>query len=53
MLIALLVVVGIDLVVVAAAAVPGLASRRWVKQQPGEFSGAVRVVRSCRGPASR
>jgi hypothetical protein len=38
MLIALLVALGVDLVAVFV-----LGRRRWVKRQPGEFAGAIRV----------
>jgi hypothetical protein len=43
MLIALLVVLGVDLAVVAAFAALVFARRRWLKRQPGEFLGAIRV----------
>ena len=43
MLIALLVVLGVDLIVVVAFAALVLGRRRWLKRQPGEFRGAVRV----------
>jgi hypothetical protein len=43
MLIALLVVLGVDLIVVAAFAASVFGRRRWLKQQPGEFAGAIRV----------
>ena len=43
MLIALLVVLGIDLIVIVAFAVVVLGRRRWLKRQPGEFTGAIRV----------
>jgi hypothetical protein len=43
MLIALLAVLGVDLLVlVAVAAVLG--RRRWLERQPGEFAGAIRVT---------
>jgi hypothetical protein len=42
-LIALLVVLGVDLAVVVAFAVFMLGRRRWLKRQPGEFAGAIRV----------
>jgi Protein of unknown function (DUF2550) len=45
MLIALLVVLGVDLIVVVAFAALVLGRRRWLKRQPGEFAGAVRVSR--------
>ena len=43
MLIALLVVLGVDLVVVVALVALVLGRRRWLKRQPGEFPGAIRV----------
>ena len=43
MLIALLIVLGVDLIVVAAFAAFVLGRRRWLKRQPGEFAGAIRV----------
>jgi hypothetical protein len=43
MLIALLIVLGVDLVVVAAFVAFVLGRRRWLKRQPGEFAGAIRV----------
>ena len=43
MLIALLVVLGVDLIVVVAFAALVLGRRRWLKKQPGEFAGAIRV----------
>ena len=43
MLIALLVVLGVDLAVVAAFAAFVFGRRRWLKRQPGEFAGAIRV----------
>ena len=43
MLIALLVVLGVDLIVVAAFAAFVFGRRRWLKRQPGEFAGAIRV----------
>ena len=44
MLIALLAVLGVDLVVVVAFVLLMLGRRRWVKRQPGAFRGAIRVV---------
>lgn len=44
MLIALLAVLGVDLVVLVAFAVFVLARKRWVKRQPGVFAGAIRVA---------
>jgi hypothetical protein len=43
MLIALLVVLGVNLIVVGAFAVLVFGRRRWLKRQPGEFAGAIRV----------
>ncbi len=43
MLIALLVVLGVDLIVVVAFAASVFGRRRWLKRQPGEFAGAIRV----------
>src|SRR5438552_18880232 len=43
MLIALLIVLGVNLIVVGAFAVIVFGRRRWVKRQPGEFAGAIRV----------
>jgi hypothetical protein len=43
MLIALLAVLGVDLAVVVAVAVFVFGRRRWLKRQPGEFAGAIRV----------
>src|SRR3954468_16413495 len=43
MLIGLLIVLGVNLVVVVAVAVLVLGRRRWLKRQPGEFAGAIRV----------
>jgi hypothetical protein len=42
-LIALLVVLGVDLIVVVALAALVLGRRRWLKRQPGQFVGAIRV----------
>jgi hypothetical protein len=42
-LIALLAVLGVDLVVLIAFAALVLGRRRWLKRQPGEFVGAVRL----------
>jgi uncharacterized protein DUF2550 len=44
MLIALLVVLGVDLVVVVALLAVVIARRRWLKRQPGDFQGAIRVA---------
>jgi Protein of unknown function (DUF2550) len=43
MLIALLVVLGVDLIIVIAFAVLVLGRRRWLKRQPGEYAGAIRM----------
>jgi len=43
MLIALLVVLGVDLIVVVAIAALVFERRRWLKRQPDEFVGAIRV----------
>ena len=43
MLIALLAVLGVDLIVVVAFAALVFGRRRWLKRQPGEFAGAIRV----------
>ncbi len=43
MLIALLIVLGVDLIVVVAFAAFMFGRRRWLKRQPGEFAGAIRV----------
>ena len=40
---AVLAVLGIDLIVIAAFLLLLLGRRRWLKRQPGEFAGAVRV----------
>ena len=42
-LIALLIALGVDLIVVVAFAVLVFGRRRWLKRQPGEFAGAIRV----------
>jgi hypothetical protein len=42
-LIALLVVVGVDLAVVLALALLVILHNRWLKRQPGEFAGAIRA----------
>lgn len=44
MLIALLAVLGVDLVVVAGVAAAAVSRRAWVSRQPGAFKGAVRVT---------
>jgi hypothetical protein len=42
-LIALLVVLGVDLIVIVAFAAFVVGRRRWLKRQPGEFAGKIRV----------
>jgi hypothetical protein len=42
-LIALLIALGVDLIVIVAFAVIVLGRKRWLKRQPGEFAGAIRV----------
>ncbi len=44
MLIALLVVLGVDLIVVVIVAAIVIGRRRWLKRQPGEFAGTIRVT---------
>jgi hypothetical protein len=44
-LIALLIASGVDLAVVVAVEVLVLGRKRWLKRQPGEFAGAIRVPR--------
>jgi Protein of unknown function (DUF2550) len=44
MLIALLVLLGVDLIVVVVLAALLLGRRRWLKRQPGAFAGAIRVT---------
>jgi hypothetical protein len=43
MLIALLAILGVDLIVIAVLLVFVLSRKRWVKRQPGSFSGVIRV----------
>jgi hypothetical protein len=43
MLIALLAVLGVDLIVIVVLVGAMLGRRRWVKRQPGAFAGAIRV----------
>jgi hypothetical protein len=43
MLIALLLALGVDLIVVVAFAAFVVGRRLWLKRQPGEFAGAIRV----------
>lgn|SRR5512132_2647754 len=45
MLIALLAILGVNLIVIVIFAATVLGRRRWLKQQTGEFFGAVRVTR--------
>ena len=44
MLIALLAILGVNLIVLVALAAVVFGRRRWLKRQPGEFVGAVRVT---------
>src|SRR5258705_11139695 len=44
MLIALLAVLGVDLIVIAGLLAAVLTRRRWVRHQPGAFEGAIRVA---------
>ena len=44
MLIALLAILGVDLIVIVILAAIVLGRRRWLKEQTGEFFGAVRVT---------
>lgn len=44
MLIALLAVLGVDLIVIVVVLAAVLTRRRWVSRQPGAFKGAIRVV---------
>jgi hypothetical protein len=44
MLIALLALLGVDLIVIVAFVVFVLARKRWVMRQPGAFRGAIRVA---------
>jgi hypothetical protein len=43
LLIALLAVLGVNLIVLVAFAALVVSRRRWLKRQPGEFTGAIRV----------
>jgi hypothetical protein len=45
MLIALLAILGVDLIVIVVFAVFVFGRRRWLKRQPAEFAGAIRVPR--------
>ncbi|WP_030621592.1 DUF2550 family protein [Streptomyces fulvoviolaceus] len=44
MLVALLAVLGVDLIVILAFRIAVLLRRRWVRRQTGAFKGAIRVV---------
>jgi Protein of unknown function (DUF2550) len=44
MLIALLAVLGVDLIVIVVLLAAVLSRKRWVKRQPGVFHGAIRVA---------
>src|SRR6266550_3683970 len=44
MLIALLAVLGVDLVVIVVLLAVVVSRKRWVKRQPGAFPGAIRVA---------
>lgn len=44
MLVTLLIVLGVDLIVIAALAAFVVGRRRWLRRQPGEFAGAIRVI---------
>jgi Protein of unknown function (DUF2550) len=44
MIIALLVVLGVDLIAIVAVVAGVISRRRWLKRQPGEFAGAIRVA---------
>ena len=43
MLIALLIALGVELIVIVAVATLVFGRKRWLKRQPGEFKGAIRV----------
>jgi hypothetical protein len=45
MLIALLAVLGVDLIVIVVLLAAVLTRRRWVSHQPGAFKGGIRIVR--------
>jgi hypothetical protein len=45
LIIALLALLGVDLIVVVALAAGVIGRRRWLKRQPGDFQGAIRVTR--------
>jgi hypothetical protein len=44
MLIALLAVIGVDLIVIVVLLAFAISRRRWVKRRPGAFEGAIRVA---------
>jgi hypothetical protein len=44
MIIALLALLGVNMIVVVALAAVVVARRRWLKRQPGDFEGAIRVA---------
>ncbi len=44
MVIALLIALGVELIVIVAFATLSIGRKRWVKRQPGAFSGAIRVT---------
>jgi hypothetical protein len=44
MLIALLAVLGVDLIVIVVIAAGVISRRRWISRQPGAFRGAIRVA---------
>jgi hypothetical protein len=44
MLVALLAVLGVDLIVIVVLLAAMLTRRRWVSHQPGAFEGAIRAV---------
>ena len=53
MLIALLAVLGVDLIVLVALTAFVFARKRWVKRQPGAFHGTIRVADGDEGQAAR
>jgi uncharacterized protein DUF2550 len=44
MIIALLAILGVDLIVIVAFLAAMIARRQWLKRQPGDFPGAIRVA---------
>ena len=44
MLIALLALIGVDLIVIVVLLAGVLSRKRWITRQPGAFRGAVRIV---------